>query len=395
MKSSRILYSSSALYLTFPQFKALIPELQDFKHILLNVKEELSKGLDDSYIKKKYATRIFDLYIKIKPKKEIRLVSLNGFRKYKKVLYEYLNKINPSAIISGSDLSGSDRILFLWCKRNKIPFIIIQPSFISAFPAKYGLIRNIKSIIINDILGLPVYQKQDVYGNESQKSYLFLWGKYFISNPKRKNLYILGNPAFDKLFKNFSPERRIKNSILICTDNLPAHIVGEKYLNLVNQTFQKAFESKPEISFYFKVHPRESIEKYKKLFPKDKFPNVEIVKNRDIYELISLSDIQISVASYTSFEAAAMGLPIITIRPDENINVFDQFKREIDIRVKNPEEIVNAINLCLSDKYWDDFLEKREIYFKKRLYSMDGQSSKRVASTIKNLIREKSKKTFK
>ncbi|MEE9379250.1 MAG: hypothetical protein V3V33_14600 [Candidatus Lokiarchaeia archaeon] len=387
MNDCRILYSSSAIYLTFLQFKALIPELMGFTHILLNIKEKYSKFFDDKFILEKNVTQIFDLYIKLK--KEIRLESLNNFRKYKKKIFEYLYKINPNAIISGSDLSGSDRILFLWCRRNKIPFIIIQPSFISAFPAKYGLVRNFKYIIVNRIFNLPVYQKQDIFGNESQKSHLFLWGEYFISNPKRKNCYILGNPAFDKLFKSFSPERKIKNSILICTDNLPAHIVGEKYLKLVNQTFQKAFGSKPEILFYFKVHPRESIEKYKKLFPKDKFLNVEIIKDRDIYELINLSDIQISVASYTSFEAAAMGVPIITIRPDENINVFDQFKREIDIRVNNPDEIVDAINLCLSDKYWDDFVKKREKYFKSRLYSTDCQSSRRVASTIKKLIRKK------
>lgn len=389
MNNCRILYSSSAIYLTFLQFKALIPELKGFKHILLNIKEKYSKKFDDKFILEKNVTQIFDLYIKLKLKKEFKPESLNDFRKYKKKIFEYLYKINPSAIISGSDLSGSDRILFLWCRRNKIPFIIIQPSFISAFPAKYGLLRNFKYIIVNRIFNLPVYQKQDIYGNESQKSHLFLWGEYFISNPIRKNCYILGNPAFDKLFKNFSLERKIKNSILICTDNLPVYIVGEKYLKLVNQTFQKAFESKPEILFYFKVHPRESIENYKKLFPKDKFLNVEIIKDRDVYELINLSDIQISVASYTSFEAAAMGLPIITIRPDENINVFDQFKREIDIRVNNPDEIVDAINTCLSDKYWDEFIKKREKYFKTRLYSTDCQSSRRVASTIKNLIREK------
>lgn len=387
MNDYRILYSSSAIYLTFLQFKTLIPELKDFKHILINVKEKYSKNLDDNYIKEKNVNQIFDLYIELK--NEIILESLNGFRKYKKEIFKYLYKINPNAIISGSDLSGSDRILFLWCRRKKIPFIILQPSFISAFPAKYGLIRNFKYIIYNKIFNIPIYQKQDIYGNESQKSHLFLWGKYFINNPKRKNCYILGNPAFDELFRNFSPDRKIKNTVLICTDNLPVHKVGENYLNLVNQTFQKAFESKPEILFYLKVHPRESIEKYKKIFPMDKFPNVEIIKERNIYELINLSDIQISVASYTSFEAAAMGVPIITIRPDENVNVFDQFKREIDIRVNNPDDIGNAISFCLSDKYWDEFLKKREKYFQSRLYSTDSQSSKRVASKIKKLISNK------
>lgn len=87
-----------------------------------------------------------------------------------------------------------------------------------------------------------------------------------------------------------------------------------------------------------------------------------------MYELYNLSDIQISVASFISFEAPSVGLPIITIIPD-NIKVFDYFKQKIDIRVTNIEEIVGVINLSLSDKYWNIFLNKREKYFKKMFYS--------------------------
>jgi len=386
MTRGKILFSSSSLYLTYPQFKSLIPELGDFKKILLNVNELLTHKLDDDCIKEKNVTQIFDIYIKMRTKKEIRFDSLKSYGNYKKSLTEYLYKINPDAIISGSDLAVSDRVMFSWCNKKNIPFIILQPSFIEGFPEKYGLKKIIKYIIINKIFGLPVFRKHNLYGNECQKSYLFLWSKYFIKNPKRKNLFILGNPAFDRLFKNFSIERKLKNTILICTENLPLHVFGKQIIDKVNNIILKAVISKPEITFYIKVHPREPIEKYKKIFPKSKFPNVIVVKNQDLYELFNLSDIQISVASFTSFEAAAVGLPIITIRPDNNIKVFDHFKQEIDIRVTDTEEIVDAINLSLSDKYWNRFLVKREKYFRKMLYSIDAQSSKRVAAAIRKLI---------
>lgn len=386
MKIYKILYSSSSLYLTFPQFRSLIPELKDFKHILLNVNEFLTKKIDNIYIKERNGAQIFDIFINPIFKDRINFDTLNSYRRYKKILYIYLYKINPDAIISGSDLSVSDKVMFSWCKKKKIPFIILQPSFINSFPEKSGLIKMIKYVIINRILGLPVFRKYNLYGSESQKSYLFLWSKYFIINPKRKNTIILGNPAFDNLFKSFSHKREIKNTILICTENLPVKIFGKDMLYNINKIILKAIISKPDIKFYIKVHPRESIEKYKKQFPKNKFPNVNVVKDQDLYELFNLSDIQISVASFTSFEAAAKGLPIITIRPDNKMKVFDHFKKEIDIRVNNAEQIVEAINLIYSKKYWNLFLDKREKYFKKILYSTDGQSSKRVASAIRKLL---------
>lgn len=206
-ESKIILSSSSYFYLSIPQYKAIIPELSDFKKILLNVNGQYTNKLDNNYIKEKNVTQIFDIYIKMKPKKEIQFDSFKSYRNYKKLLTEYLYKINPNAIISGSDLAVSDRVMFSWCQKNKVPFFILQPAFLEGgIPEKYGLINLAKYIIINKIFGIPVYRKHNIYGNESQKSYLFLWGKYFIQNPKKKRTIITGNPAFDKLFKSFSPE---------------------------------------------------------------------------------------------------------------------------------------------------------------------------------------------
>ena len=385
--SKIILFSSSSLYLSYPQFKAIISELSDFKKLLLNVNEPDVGKIDDNYIKEKNASKIFDIYIKTREIKQFQFSRFQLYLKYKKLLTKYLYKINPDAIITCSDLSISARVMFSWCKKNRVPYIILQPSFIEGIPEKYGLVKIAKFIVINKILGIPVYRRQNLYGHESQKSYLFLWGKHFIKNPKRKNLFILGNSAFDNLFKNFIAERIKKNTILICTENLD--FFGKEIFDQVNNIYLEAIKSKPEINFYIKVHPREPIEKYEKIFPKSKFPNVKVVKNQDLYELFKLSDIQITVASFTSFEAAAMGLPIIIIRPENTIKLLDHFREEIDIRVNKVGDIVKAINLALSDEYWIKFLEKREKYFKKMLYSTDALSSKRVASIIRKLILKK------
>ena len=100
-----------------------------------------------------------------------------------------------------------------------------------------------------------------------------------------------------------------------------------------------------------------------------------------------MSYIQISVASFTSIEAAAMGLPIIIVRPDNKMNFFSHFGEDIDIRVINKRDIVYSIDLARSNKYWKQFLNKREKYFKKVLFSTDSHSAQRVANVIKSLIK--------
>ena len=149
---------------------------------------------------------------------EFNLIVLNP-RNYKKILTKYLNKIHPDAIISGSDLRVSDRVMFSWCKKKKVPSVILQPSFLEgAYPERHGFKKITKYFVINKILGIPIHRKFNIYGNESQRSYLFLWGKYFIRNPNRKRMIFTGNPVFDRFFRNvITPERQFKKKLLICT----------------------------------------------------------------------------------------------------------------------------------------------------------------------------------
>ena len=385
-----ILFSSSYLYLTLPQFKAIIPELDGFKKILLNVNELLSYRLDNNYIKEKKVSQIFDVYIKLKPKKDIQFNSFKSYRIYKKLLTKYLNKIHPDAIISGSDLRVSDRVMFSWCKKNRVPSIILQPAFLEgAFPERYGFKKITKYFLINKILGIPLHRKFNIYGNESQKSYLFLWGKYFIRDPKRKRMIFTGNPDFDRFFISVSPpKRKFKKKVLICTQPNLDLIYGQNAQKKVHNIYIEAIKSKPEIEFYIKLHPRENIEKYSKIFPKSKFPNVKVCKNRDLYELFKLCAVQISVFSFTSIEAAAMGLPIILLMLHKKTKFPDHFREEIEIRISEVDEIVKAINLALSEEYWSEFLVKREKYFKKIFSFTDGKNAKRIATVIKRIIKK-------
>jgi UDP-N-acetylglucosamine:LPS N-acetylglucosamine transferase len=388
MYKNILLFLGKNLYLSNPQYIAITRELEEYHKVFLYLHDPFTSVYDKNFLDKHYLLKYFDTFLDLKPLKLELKGKWKFYWKYKRILTKYLNKINPKVIISCSDMDLCDRVVSTWCKRKNIPFVILQPSFIdNTIPKKHGLREIAKYVIFNKILGIPKYRRQILFGNESQKTNLFLWSEYFIENPKRKNIFIIGNPVFDELFQNFSVERKIKNNILICTQTVDI-LFGKELLKQVNDIYVEAIKSKPDLTFYIKLHPREPSDKYDKVFDRNKLPNIKIVKNQNLYDLFKICDLQISVASFTSFEAAAMGLPIILVNPDDKFKFLDHYREEIDIRVTEIGEISKAIDIALSDEYWQEFVEKREKYFKKMLYSTNGYSSKCAANMIRNLVKK-------
>ncbi|MHA2225650.1 MAG: hypothetical protein ACXAC8_10630 [Candidatus Hodarchaeales archaeon] len=392
MKKNTIIFLATYAYLAIPQYKAIIPNLKYFRKILLNTRDLLSTKYDNKFITQDIIKTYFDDYFEL----EDVFSGIRGqwkkykaFKRVKHLIISYLNEIAPEAIISCSDQSMSDKIISSWCKKNKKTFIILQPSFISGmYYKKFGLTHKMKYLIINTFLGVPKYRKQHLFGNEAEWTHLVLWSKYFAENLKRQNMHFVGNPAFDKIFNDFKEDRILEDNVLICTQNIEA-MVGKKELNQVLQMYIQAIKTKSDLTFYIKVHPRESIKKYKKIFPKNEFPNVRVVQEDNLYDLFRLCDVQISVSSYTSFEAAAKGLPIIIVNPRDIFHFIDHFRQEIEIKVTNIKKIADAIDLARSDQYWQEFIEKRKKYFNYMVCSTDGQSGKRAAEKISEIIRSR------
>ena len=390
MKKDIILFSGYTLYLSLPQYFAIAPELQEFTLVLLHINETYLSPYDNKFIDKEKFSKFFDFFFELTPFNSIQKRNLMYYVRLKNSIFNYLSKINPTAVISCSGIDLISRMLSAWCIKNKKPFIIIQPSFID-IPIRnpHGLKKMAFYFIINKMLQIPRYRKQERYfGNESQKTHLFLWSKYFIEDPKRKNISIVGNPVFDPLFKKFSSKRKIKNTVLICTQPLEI-LFNDDIIEHINKIHLKAISENPQLTFYIKIHPREPIEKYKEIFDIEKYPNVILTKEHGLYDLFEKSDLQISTSSYTTFEAAAFGIPVITVSPHEKPLFIDHYRGEIDIRVTDINKISDSIEKALSDDYWEQFLERREKYFSKMVYSTDGNSSERAANIIRNLISKK------
>lgn len=384
--SDILLFSGTNLYLSFPQYSAFTQEFNDYRTVLAFLYEPSKAIYDIAFKDKSKFLQYFDSFLDFKL---LNIVPKRGFKyyyKFKKYLIPYLYKINPIAIISCSDMLYTDRLLFSWCRKNKRPFIIIQPSFIErTIPIIHRSVQIAKYIIYNKILRNPLYRKQDIrFGDESHKNYLLLWSKYFLENSKRKHLNFTGNPAFDDIFTNFSSNRIIKRNILICTQ--PLDELFKQNVDDLHDIYINAIKSKPDLTFYIKIHPREPLHKYDKIYNKNDLPNIKIIKDLDLYDLFKICDVHISTASFTTFEAAAFGIPVITVNPNNRFKFRDHYRGEINLHITKKGELAKAIERALNDEYWEKFKIRREKYFQKILHSTDGKSAKRVANAIREII---------
>ncbi|MHA1186607.1 MAG: hypothetical protein ACTSSK_06970 [Candidatus Heimdallarchaeota archaeon] len=396
-----IIFTSAYSYLSNPQYFSFVDKLSKVKKVYLHVKDPLSVEFDDKLVKKDEILRYFDEYIEIdyNLKEELLKVyeerqgfwrrlsfkTIKPYYDYKKLLLSNLDQIKPDAIVTCSDMTVSDRVISSWCRKKRKSHIILQNCFIDDINyAKYKFRHKVRYFFFNKLLRAPLYRKQHLYGSENYRSHLLLWSDYYILDSNRKNTHFIGNAVFDKLFQQFSDKKKKADIITICTQPLD-ELFSVKIFDEVNKYFKIALEKFPDVSFHMKVHPREEISKYQKIFPEKKYPNVKVIKDYNLHELFMKSFGQISINSFTSFEAAALGIPVIIINPNDEINTYDHFREEIDIRIRKPEEISEAIKTIQSNDYWELFLKKREKYFKKMLHFIDGKSNERTAAKIREL----------
>jgi capsule polysaccharide export protein KpsC/LpsZ len=271
----------------------------------------------------------------------------------------------------------------------------MQPSFLEVAPEKWKerISRILIYVAYNKILRTPIGRKQHKYGCERKTNFLLLWGIDFANQIKdiaiARNTFMVGNPLLDK-FASKKVKIDVNNTTaLICTQPydklvemgiLKSHQASEMYLMLLNIVNQN-----PDVHFIIRVHPSENPKTYVDLLSYNKNNNCTIEHNvRSMHEALEHVDVQISMASYTSFESVVAGVPIIIIHP-EFINFFDQFKGEVELRADCVECFNLELQTALRPWYRQAFTAARKEYLNKKL-SYFGNSAEITANTIKKVI---------
>jgi hypothetical protein len=414
MIRKRLVYIPTYHYLSHPIFFALAIEArEEFHNVYLNTNDPLFASTNREGIRREQILKHFDEYQEVYPPRlgmdgssaGIGLMNfIFAFRKFNRELFLILDSINPDAVLTTSDMGGYvNRSCNIWCEKNRVPFIVIQPS-----PAMEPGRKNIKDklkgrlfyALFNLFLSIPLFRRQDVFGNERQSNYLFLQGEYFKEDYRgldiENKIRIVGNPALDNILSGKYPRADLRSLGLeeaknfqgiatICTEGFIG-LLDQRIIDGLHDLYRYVVAQNPDIFFVVKVHPRESTEAYEKLFQKLSNNNHKIIKYIDLYKLFTVTDVQISVASTTSLEAIVFGIPIVLANPNGEIRLMDFFDGSIELRAKTGEELSQSVRKCLSKDYRASFEGKREKFLRSRYGFLDGMCSKRTIEEIKEII---------
>ena len=242
---------------------------------------------------------------------------------------------------------------------------------------------NIKTLSIEDLFGVgrkidsdemieffndTIYERVCgenlcIISEESKKNLL---------NTKVRNIFVTGNPAFDKAVKFYSKnyktieENKEKEKITLCflSQNYP-----ERFL--IVEELKKIIKEYEKFNLIIKIHPNEKLEEYIRYIDE----NTTVI-NSDLYETILKSDVIITVDSTAAIEAIILNKPVVAKK-----NKYIPFEEmNIGIEYDNINEIKNKITEILYNKKVIAHLEKGRKLFKPTEFS--GLKIKKIIEEI-------------
>lgn len=217
----------------------------------------------------------------------------------------------------------------------------------------------------------------------------FLWGERYknilINNTNvynEKNLAVVGQIRTQYIEKDKYNKKECKNR-----GTLNLLFISQYMDDLVKPAGKILFEALKKLDIEYKIiiklHPGESV--YYKYYDKLKriyeLKDVEIVKDRDLYELLQWSDVVISVHSTAILEASFFKKPSICIRTPKYNDVCEFVKDGLSIGINNSCQLVQILKN--TEKYFNDqYFSTMESYMNNSFENI----GKNITEIIKNII---------
>ena len=119
---------------------------------------------------------------------------------------------------------------------------------------------------------------------------------------------------------NFNLNSKI---VAICTGAF-AGIASKEIVDKLYEMYLDLILRKKDIFFILKPHPRENRNKLTS-FIEEMNPKNALITDRHLHEIFSYIDIHISSFSRTALEALASNIPILSVNPNNKIELEDFF----------------------------------------------------------------------
>lgn len=279
---------------------------------------------------------------------------------------------NVNMVVSMGDLVPSRRSLIEVAKRSNIPSIGMQEGV---------FIRKIKMGIF------PIVADFKILWGEASRRLLLKLG----ADPKR--MIICGGIRLDK----YKSKREINPDIY----KKLGFKKGQRFFLVATQPHEDTFIRKenmevtkkmieilrffPEEAVVFKLHPREDRDIAESILGgvnKELENKIKIVKEIEINELITASDIVFTVNSTTGVEAMILGKPVIVLDLF-NVRKKGYYEKFNAVRkATNERELIEAIKKSLDKKYLKEYQKKTKRFLKWVCYRLDEKATERAFSLI-------------
>ena len=323
-------------------FKFLIWSHSNKKNISKNIRHLLKKS---NCAKKE--TQIFNLIVS---NFFYNIYLLSSFR-------NYLVKSNVKLIVLSNEFTMLGNLTIMLAKSLNIKTLYVPHSIITGHPV-YKTIYSDKVVL------------------QGQHDYDFLKNQ---SNAHVKKLIVTGRPLIEQKLIKYSKVIKNTDTKIIClaTQPLPVNmlfvkdIIGEiRKMNLSN------------IKIIIKPHPSENTIDYEIL----KARNVEISKENDLYKILFISDLVITINSNVGAEAAFLGIPTLSYNPWQIHKPIYVEKKIIDEIVTKEDVAVKIYEMLFDKKAIDEYKKRAEKYTLYMNHKLDGKSTERIISVIKSLM---------
>lgn len=216
-----------------------------------------------------------------------------------------------------------------------------------------------------------------------------------------KRVIVTGNPRLDSARRKKFDKREIyrklrlgkgEKIVVLATSGLvEAGLWTDKEMQTLVRAVSDSVGQFPNLRLVIKPHPRESIQEFWKYLPKD--ASAIVIKDIDLYGLINASELLMTEVSTAALEAAAFGKSVLILnftgKPYPSTPYPEAYVRGgVALEVRKTGDLVQKMGQALQDSGVRGRLAKNRLGFvNEHLFKLDGQSPKRVAGLIKQMIK--------
>jgi hypothetical protein len=294
-----------------------------------------------------------------------------------------LEKTSPELVLLDHEMNYNGLGFLLHSRTRKLKSIALQFENVSARSSVHLYWKNLEIRRKKSVLWRPLPDIKCVSGNFAKK--VLLDG----ANMTPEQLVVTGQSRYDALVKKtFSKSKKQVLADLGLDAKKKTILYATKFRSNERATWkelQRLVKERDDIQVIFKLAPVNKVSDYKD----DIIPGQGIVLTQeyDIFSILGMADLLISVRSTTVMEAMCLKKPVLLVDYYKTA-VFPYVQLGAVHPLNEVSELDEGISACLYDrKMRRSLTQGQKKFLKEYLYKQDGKAAERVMAVVKRLLK--------